>query len=111
MPRRLYALWYFEPYAPSRFGLFRSASYLFILPFALAGMALARGRIREHSIFYLMYATITVIYSVYFGQARFRFVGEWSFILFAAFTVAAAFRKAGLLSPQAAARSRDREAT
>jgi len=99
IPRRLFALWYFEPYAASRFRLLRSASYLLLLPFALAGMALARGRIREHCIFYLMYATITAIYAAYFGQARFRFVVEWSLILFGAFAVSRLIRMAGIMGP------------
>jgi len=87
IPGKLRALWYFEPTMPSRFHLLRVLAYLALLALALPGMVLARRRWKDHLIFYLLFLTITAIYLVFFGQARFRFVLEFGLILFAGYAV------------------------
>ncbi len=84
MPRKLYYLWWFSPYLPTDFPGFREVVYVALLLPALFGMLLSRRQFRKLSIFYLIYIELSVIYSIYLAETRFRYVIEFSFILFAA---------------------------
>ena len=84
IPAKLSALWWFDPYMASDFPLVREVVYILLLIPALGGMVASRRRWRELSIFYLIYLSLSAAYSVYYGGARFRYVIEFSLILFAA---------------------------
>jgi len=84
VPAKLRALWWFDPDMPSDFPVVREVVYVLLLIPALLGMIASRKQWRELSIFYLIYLTLSAAYSVYYGGARFRYVIEFSLILFAA---------------------------
>ena len=84
IPAKLRALWWFDPDMPSDFPVVREVVYVLLLVPALLGMIASRRKWRELSIFYLTYLTLSAAYSVYYGGARFRYVIEFSLILFAA---------------------------
>ena len=83
VPERMRALWWFEPYMPSDFPLLREVSYLALLVPALAGLYLSRRWWRRLSILYLPALTITAVYSIYYGGARFRYLIEFALMIFA----------------------------
>ncbi len=95
VPKRLRALWFFDPYMPASHETMRTAVYLALMVPALVGVALASRRFREHALFYLFYLTMTFVYSFYFGQARFRYAIDWTFILFASYAFARVLRRLG----------------
>lgn len=83
VPARLRALWWFEPYMPSDFPLLREASYLGLLVPALAGLWLTRRQWRRLSILYFPALASTAVYAVYYGGARFRYLIEFTLMIFA----------------------------
>jgi len=85
IPLRLRALWWFDPEMKSKFPLLRKIVYVFLLGLALPGAFLSRKLWRNLLIFYLLAVWETVFYSFFFGQARFRYVIEFGFILFAGY--------------------------
>lgn len=84
IPPKLRALWWFDPDLPSDYPKARQAVYLLLLFPALLGLLASAPQWRKLSIFYLIYLTLSAAYSVYYGGARFRYVIEFSFLLFAA---------------------------
>jgi 4-amino-4-deoxy-L-arabinose transferase-like glycosyltransferase len=86
IPQKLLFLWWFDPYMPTDFPGLREAIYLALLIPALIGMVISRRRFRGVSIFYMIYLELSFIYSIYYGSVRFRYLIEFSFILFASVT-------------------------
>ncbi len=93
IPARLTAVWWFDPYMPSDYPLFRKVVYILLLVPALLGMLLGLKKWRELSVFYLIYLSMCASYAVYYGGARFRYLIEFSFVLFAAHLLMTSFRK------------------
>jgi hypothetical protein len=95
IPARLRALWWFERYVPTDFPQARVANHAVVMSLALAGMWLLRRRWRELAVFPLCYAATSAVYAWYFGSARFRYLFEFSFLMFAAVALMAAWRAWG----------------
>lgn len=95
IPARLYRLWYFDPNMPSTFPLLSRVVYMSLLAFAIIGMILSWRKFREHLVLYLFFATITAVYSAFYGQPRFRFAIEWCLIMFAAHAISRILQRVG----------------
>jgi len=85
IPLRLRAIWWFDPEMATGFPLLRKMVYLALLALAIPGIALSRKSWRPLAIFYLIPVWQTAFYSAFVGQARFRYLIEFTLLAFAAF--------------------------
>jgi len=84
VPLRLRAMWWFDPEMATSFPVVRKAVYVLLLLFAVPGMIVSRKSWKPAGIFYLLGLWETIFYSVFVGQARFRYLIEFGFLFFAA---------------------------
>jgi len=84
VPLRLRAIWWFDPEMESSFPALRKMVYAALLVFAIPGIILALRLWKQVSIFYLLAAWESGFYSFFVGQARFRYLIEFGFLLFCA---------------------------
>ena len=87
VPLRLRAIWWFDPEMATSFPLERKLVYLALLALAVPGMILSRKLWRKLAIFYLLPLWTTAFYSLFVGQARFRYLIEFGFLFFAGFFI------------------------
>jgi len=83
IPYRLRAIWWFDPEMASNFPLLREIVYILLLLFSLPGIWLTRKNWQKFSVFYLLFLWTSFFYSFTVGQARFRYLLEFSFLIFA----------------------------
>ncbi|MEW5850183.1 MAG: glycosyltransferase family 39 protein [Myxococcota bacterium] len=84
IPKRLVALWWFEPYMPSEYPLARKVVWVLELIPTLLGLWLLRRQWRQLSAFVGIYVTLSVLYGAFHGSPRFRYFVEFTFVILAA---------------------------
>jgi 4-amino-4-deoxy-L-arabinose transferase-like glycosyltransferase len=85
IPLRIRAIWWFDPEMSTSFPLARKAVYILLLVFTIPGIILSFKSWRGFSIFYFLPLWQTLFYSAFVGQARFRYLIEFEFLIFSAF--------------------------
>ena len=99
IPKKLFYLWWYDPYLPTSFGTVRVILYAPLLALTLLGLWRARGRWAEFLPVWSVFVLMSAFYAVFFATARFRYLFEPLMMLYAAVGASSLWARVSYFTP------------